>query len=79
MDASLARIRQRRLEEAAERLEAAQSQQQCIICESALRDTMFMPCGHLLVCQGCAARPQLQERCPMCSGEIAQRVRVFFG
>ena len=37
------------------------------------RDTVLMPCGHL-VCRSCSSR---LERCPMCRADVTGRNRAF--
>lgn len=45
---------------------------ECLVCMSAEKDTVFMPCGHYYCCGGCAMRVQ---NCPMCRNKITMRVR----
>ena len=49
-------------------------EQQCIICMEEPRQTVLMPCGHMLACATCAA--QLDD-CPTCRKRITSRVRVY--
>ena len=47
---------------------------ECIICMEEPRQTVLMPCGHMLACATCAA--QLDD-CPTCRKRITSRVRVY--
>uniref|UniRef100_A0A7S2CWL4 RING-type domain-containing protein n=1 Tax=Haptolina brevifila TaxID=156173 RepID=A0A7S2CWL4_9EUKA len=47
---------------------------QCIVCMSATRQTLFVPCGHITCCTSCGARVQ---SCPSCRSTIDQRVRAY--
>jgi hypothetical protein len=41
--------------------------QLCLVCESNAREVMFVACGHLLLCDGCAARLlERRDPCPVC-------------
>jgi hypothetical protein len=46
----------------------------CKICRELDTDTLFLPCGHLAVCEHCAA--QLNS-CPICRHPIRSTVRVY--
>jgi len=41
---------------------------ECTICFSAMKDVILLPCRHVSVCNTC--RPNLQQRCPVCRGDI---------
>lgn len=41
---------------------------ECTICFSAIKDVVLLPCRHISVCNTC--RPNLQQRCPVCRGDI---------
>lgn len=44
---------------------------ECVICMSAARDTMVLPCRHMCMCQECASALKTQtSRCPICRDEI---------
>ena len=46
----------------------------CIVCMEARPEVVFVPCGHLVCCVGCAEQV---VSCPSCRAEIAQRVRTY--
>ena len=56
---------------AEEEREAAQSRLQCAVCMEAERDTVLLPCSHVVACAGCAT--QLTQ-CPVCRTAIHSRV-----
>ena len=66
--AALEREMQRRVDE--QLREAAL----CKACMLVPRDTVFIPCGHIFACEGCAMRV---ECCPVCRVEITMRQRAF--
>jgi len=45
----------------------------CVACYDRTADACIIPCGHVVVCMGCAAKLQ-QPRCPMCRLAISQIV-----
>ena len=52
--------------------EAAEDEKMCVICLSAEKNTVVMPCGHLSVCKECAtelARSR-QPDCPICRKKV---------
>lgn len=49
---------------------------ECVVCFNALRCTVFLPCKHLVCCEGCGQGPSMQ-RCPMCRAKIDWRFKVF--
>ncbi len=49
----------------------------CIACMAALKTTLLIPCGHLVLCANCAA--QVLERsavCPMCRVPVVSHITV---
>lgn len=38
----------------------------CVVCLQAPQTHAFAPCGHLCLCQDCAARPECLHKCPLC-------------
>ena len=44
---------------------------ECAVCMEAERDTVFLPCSHVVACAGCATR---LTQCPVCRAEIHSRV-----
>ena len=47
----------------------------CAICMQGERDAVFVPCGHLVACMGCAQ--QLSQTCPICKQAVGRVQRVF--
>ncbi|KAL8575553.1 hypothetical protein ACOMHN_059617 [Nucella lapillus] len=48
---------------------------QCAVCHRARIDTIFMPCGHLVVCENCAGSV---TSCPLCQRNIRATAKVHF-
>ncbi|AYV82641.1 MAG: hypothetical protein Hyperionvirus2_9 [Hyperionvirus sp.] len=40
---------------------------ECVICMSDPKDSVFSPCGHFMTCKGCSVK---FEKCPMCRAKI---------
>ena len=47
----------------------------CAICMQGERDAVFVPCGHLAACMGCAQR--WSQTCPICQQAVGRVQRVF--
>jgi hypothetical protein len=54
--------------------EPADAVDECIVCMDAKRDSIFLPCCHLITCQACAKKV---STCPMCNKIIVEKKRVF--
>ena len=46
----------------------------CVVCMSAPRTVVLIPCGHLAVCQSCYGRLQ---QCPVCRSVIRGAIRSY--
>ena len=46
----------------------------CVVCMSAARSVVLIPCGHLAVCQSCYSRLQ---QCPVCRSVIRGALRSY--
>ncbi|CAO2636191.1 Baculoviral IAP repeat-containing protein 3 [Lemmus lemmus] len=57
-----------------EQLRRLQEERTCKVCMDREVSIVFIPCGHLVVCQECA--PSLRK-CPICRGTIKGTVRTF--
>ena len=50
----------------------------CVVCMEAERSHLFAPCGHLCVCEMCAALVMSGDtKCPMCRVPATQILKVF--
>ncbi|KAK3234561.1 hypothetical protein CYMTET_55112 [Cymbomonas tetramitiformis] len=48
----------------------------CVICLDAEKDVAFIPCGHVVLCWGCASVQDLQS-CPVCRQKKESIIRVY--
>jgi len=48
--------------------------QECVICVTEPKNTMFEPCYHIATCQGCSIG---MAKCPVCRADVTRIVRVF--
>ncbi|KHN43831.1 Mitochondrial ubiquitin ligase activator of nfkb 1 [Glycine soja] len=60
-------------------IEDAPDGQLCVICLMRRRRSVFIPCGHLVCCQGCAisVEREVAPKCPVCRQEIRDSVRIY--
>ena len=49
----------------------------CIICMEVPRKFAFVPCGHLIICSGCAKKYKPGDQCCMCRREIENIIEIF--
>uniref|UniRef100_A0A8D0DB15 Leucine rich repeat and sterile alpha motif containing 1 n=1 Tax=Sander lucioperca TaxID=283035 RepID=A0A8D0DB15_SANLU len=47
---------------------------ECVVCMETGSQVIFLPCGHACCCQVCSGALQ---NCPLCRGNISQRVRLY--
>jgi len=66
---------QQQLARQREELEAAQTEELCVICMEGAASHVFVPCGHLAVCERCVQMACVQ--CPVCRQDVERVVRVF--
>ena len=51
---------------------------ECVVCKESKKGYAFLPCGHMCVCEGCAASIQGQDRkCPLCRGVSTSIMKIF--
>ncbi len=58
---------------------------QCSICLEAVTSHIFVPCGHLALCSGCASKApynarsrKSRHRCPICRKQSTDIIKVFY-
>ncbi len=58
---------------------------QCSICLEAVTSHIFVPCGHLALCSGCASKApynlrsrRARHRCPICRKQSTDIIKVFY-
>merc|ERR1711964_959545 len=49
----------------------------CTICMERRRTRMILPCHHFALCYECSRRPELNGKCPICTGKIERVVAVL--
>jgi hypothetical protein len=51
----------------------------CVVCMARMRNTVLVPCGHMIMCEGCCkeleARPD--KACPMCRAPIDEFCKIM--
>eukprot|EP00831_Metopus_contortus_P085378 TRINITY_DN9922_c0_g1_i1.p1 TRINITY_DN9922_c0_g1~~TRINITY_DN9922_c0_g1_i1.p1 ORF type:complete len:383 (+),score=46.92 TRINITY_DN9922_c0_g1_i1:173-1150(+) len=53
------------------------SGKECIICLTADKDTMILPCRHLAICHNCAVQVSMEmKKCPICRKKIASMLNL---
>jgi hypothetical protein len=51
----------------------------CLVCFEALRTVVLIPCGHLVLCEGCfndilSTKPPAERLCPMCRDTVTDHL-----
>ena len=60
------------------RLDDEDQGKECVVCKESRKEYVFLPCGHMCVCEGCAASIQGQDRkCPLCRGVSTSIMKIF--
>jgi hypothetical protein len=49
----------------------------CVVCQSNMRNVVFIPCNHLATCIACSKSPLLKA-CPLCRSAYTAKNRIFF-
>lgn len=57
-----------------EKLQKLQREKLCKICMDRDIDIVFIPCGHLVTCNECSVS---LSKCPVCCGDIRQKVKTY--
>ena len=57
---------------------AALEKQTCVACFEKKRSVALLPCGHVCLCEKCAA-DKLLLACPLCRSKIDGRMNVYLG
>jgi hypothetical protein len=51
---------------------------ECVMCMDVEKSHAFVPCGHMCVCEGCAAKVMgANKECPFCCTVATAVMRVF--
>ncbi len=53
-----------------------EEQKQCRICCAAEINSVFVPCGHIMACVGCAVRLE-DAPCPVCRSWVAMAIQTY--
>jgi len=54
--------------------EQIQDQKACVLCLDKEKNILFVPCGHLCVCEACSAAV---GQCPLCRANVQQKIKAF--
>lgn len=50
----------------------------CVVCLEAEKNHLFIPCGHMCVCEKCSCDViNTKANCPICRGQILNKIRVY--
>lgn len=52
----------------------------CVSCEEQPKDSVFIPCGHMCLCSGCADKLKkggYSQKCPICQSNVRDIVREY--
>ena len=71
-----AAVEARRAEAARREREAERDERLCVICLTATKATLLLPCRHLCVCRACSQHRSL-DKCPVCRTRIAETLDVY--
>ena len=56
-----------------------ESQRECVICFTVVKDTVVLPCRHLCLCQACSQIVRMQNNtCPICRTRIESFMHIKF-
>jgi len=59
--------------------QADETQRECVICFTVVKDTVVLPCRHLCLCQGCSQIVRMQNNtCPICRSRIESFMHIKF-
>ena len=59
---------------------ATDTQTECVICFTNIKDTVVLPCLHLCLCQGCSQIVRLQNNsCPICRSRVTAFLQIKIG
>jgi signal recognition particle receptor subunit beta/rubrerythrin len=67
---------QEKREQLEEIINQNEEQTMCIVCEEHSIDVVCIPCGHLIMCQGCSTKLE-ESNCPSCRQHVTSFVRIF--
>lgn len=56
----------------------AQRKPQCVVCLDGEPMHAFVPCGHVVLCNQCAAQYPVAAGCPVCRAEATALIKVYF-
>ncbi|KAM5146828.1 E3 ubiquitin-protein ligase LRSAM1 isoform 2-T3 [Mantella aurantiaca] len=54
--------------------DVASSNAECVVCMEQEAQSIFIPCGHVCCCTSCG---DALRACPLCRGDITQRIRIY--
>jgi hypothetical protein len=52
-----------------------ETEMECVVCMKNRKNILFIPCGHLCICEVCMLGFDINDVCPMCRREIVNFVK----
>jgi hypothetical protein len=49
----------------------------CLSCSKNNREVLMLPCRHLCICRQCSVKQERLPFCPLCQGEVTDRILLF--
>jgi hypothetical protein len=49
----------------------------CLFCSENTREVLILPCRHLCICRHCSVKHERIRLCPLCQGEVKDRILIF--
>lgn len=49
----------------------------CVVCMENVPTMVIVPCGHMVLCEGCSGQIKSQGNCPICRGHIREIIKTF--
>jgi len=50
----------------------------CVVCWENVRNSIFLPCGHICACWDCAVSVHKSGQCPICRVDIQSKWKVYY-
>ena len=58
---------------------ADESQKECVVCYTATKDTVVLPCRHMCLCIDCSQIVRMQtNKCPICRTQVSSFLHIKY-